>query len=186
MTQYHFTAWPDHGVPDYATPILAFHRRVRAQHHPSRGPMVVHCRYASVWMCVKFHTYMHSFPTPSQPSAGVGRTGTFIVIDHILEQIEKEKVVDIPGAITKIRQKRMKMVQTHVRTFSLLLLCVVHSLCLQSRSSSHSSMMLSWSRSRVETHRLQPPIWGWTLLRWRRETPRNRAMVSSTSSRLCH
>ena len=47
-------------------------------------------------------------------SAGVGRTGTFITIDNVLEQIEKEKVVDIPGAITKIRQKRMKMVQTHV------------------------------------------------------------------------
>ena len=44
----------------------------------------------------------------------MGRTGTFIVIDNILEQIEKEQVVDIPGAITKIRQKRMKMVQTHV------------------------------------------------------------------------
>ena len=48
------------------------------------------------------------------PSAGVGRTGTFIAIDNILEQIEKEQVVDIPGAITKIRQRRMKMVQTHV------------------------------------------------------------------------
>ena len=47
-------------------------------------------------------------------SAGVGRTGTFIVIDNILEQIEKEQVVDIPGAITKIRQRRMKMVQTDV------------------------------------------------------------------------
>ena len=44
VTQYHFTAWPDHGVPDYATSILAFHRRVKAHHHPSRGPMVVHCR----------------------------------------------------------------------------------------------------------------------------------------------
>ena len=44
----------------------------------------------------------------------MGRTGTFIAIDNILEQIEKEQVVDIPGAITKIRQRRMKMVQTHV------------------------------------------------------------------------
>ena len=49
-------------------------------------------------------------------SAGVGCTGTFIVIDNILEQIEKEQVVDIPGAITKIRQRRMKMVPTHVRS----------------------------------------------------------------------
>ena len=47
-------------------------------------------------------------------SAGVGRTGTYIAIDNVLEQIEKEQVVDIPGAITKIRQKRMKMVQTQL------------------------------------------------------------------------
>ena len=47
-------------------------------------------------------------------SAGVGRTGTLIAIDSVLEQIEKEQVVDIPGAITKIRQRRMKMVQTYV------------------------------------------------------------------------
>ena len=44
VTHFHFTAWPDHGVPDYATPILAFHRRVKNEHKPSKGPMVVHCR----------------------------------------------------------------------------------------------------------------------------------------------
>jgi len=44
VTQFHFTAWPDHGVPDYATPILAFHNRVRKEHKFSKGSMVVHCR----------------------------------------------------------------------------------------------------------------------------------------------
>ncbi len=47
-------------------------------------------------------------------SAGVGRTGTFICIDNILEQIKAENMVDIAGAITKIRCQRMKMVQTPV------------------------------------------------------------------------
>ena len=56
---------------------------------------------------------------PLAYSAGVGRTGTFIVIDHILEQIEKELIVDIPGAITKIRQRRMYMVQNHVSSQAL-------------------------------------------------------------------
>ena len=53
-------------------------------------------------------------------SAGVGRTGTFIAIDNILEQLEKEKIVDIPEAITKMRQRRMKMVQILVslRTYN--------------------------------------------------------------------
>ena len=44
VTQFHFTAWPDHGVPDYATPILTFHRRVMKEH--KSGPIVAHCRSA--------------------------------------------------------------------------------------------------------------------------------------------
>ena len=89
-TQYHFTIWPDHGVPDYASPILGFHNRVKSQHNPSKGPLLVHC------------------------SAGVGRTGTYIVIDNVLEQIAAEEVVDISGAIVKARNQRMKLVQTQV------------------------------------------------------------------------
>lgn len=69
-------------------------------------------------------------------SAGVGRTGTFIAIDNILEQIEKQKVVDIPRAITKIRQKRMKMVQTHVRPLALHVLLLAMVLANNYRSSS--------------------------------------------------
>ena len=48
-------------------------------------------------------------------SAGIGRTGTFIAIDNLLEQLEAEKIADVPGAITKMRQRRMKMVQNSVR-----------------------------------------------------------------------
>ena len=44
----------------------------------------------------------------------MGRTGTFITIDHVLEQVGKEGVVDIAGVINKIRQQRMKLVQTVV------------------------------------------------------------------------
>ena len=55
------------------------------------------------------HTYMHTH------SAGVGRTGTFITIDSVLEQVEKDGMVDIAGTVNKIRQQRMNMVQTVVR-----------------------------------------------------------------------
>eukprot|EP00731_Ephydatia_muelleri_P019051 Em0011g1091a len=90
VTQFHFTGWPDHGVPEYATSLLAFHRKVKCQHDGSKGPILVHC------------------------SAGVGRTGTLIAIDTVLEQIEKEGLVDIAGTIRKMRRQRMKMVQTPV------------------------------------------------------------------------
>ena len=87
---FHFTAWPDHGVPDYATPILGFHRRVQSQHKPSKGPILIHC------------------------SAGVGRTGTYIAIDNVLDQISVEGLIDISGTIVKSRNQRMKLVQTQV------------------------------------------------------------------------
>ena len=47
-------------------------------------------------------------------SAGVGRTGTYIAIDTLLDVIEKETEVDICGIIMRMRQQRMKMVQTVV------------------------------------------------------------------------
>ena len=44
VIQYHFTAWPDHGIPDYVAPMLAFHRRIKTEHKSMLGPMLVHCR----------------------------------------------------------------------------------------------------------------------------------------------
>ena len=46
MTQFHFTSWPDHGVPEYAGPILNYLCRMKAQMKVSRGPTLVHCRSA--------------------------------------------------------------------------------------------------------------------------------------------
>ena len=54
-------------------------------------------------------------------SAGIGRTGTYIAIDMALEKIENEGVVDISNIIVKMRNQRMKMVQTVVSVS-----CYVH------------------------------------------------------------
>nr|XP_043879824.1 receptor-type tyrosine-protein phosphatase S-like isoform X1 [Solea senegalensis] len=88
VRQFQFTAWPDHGVPEYPTPFLNFLRRVKACNPPDAGPIITHC------------------------SAGVGRTGCFIVIDAMLERIRHERTVDIYGHVTLMRSQRNYMVQT--------------------------------------------------------------------------
>ena len=59
----------------------------------------------------------------------MGRTGTFITIDNVLEQVEKEGVVDTAGTVSKIRQQRMIMVQTVVSTCTCVRVCVC--VCVQ-------------------------------------------------------
>lgn len=47
-------------------------------------------------------------------SAGVGRTGSFIAIDSLMEQMDTEKVVDVYGFVAQMRKQRNYMVQTEV------------------------------------------------------------------------
>ena len=44
VRQFHFLVWPDHGVPQYATNLLSFRKRILKYHPEKRGPMTVHCR----------------------------------------------------------------------------------------------------------------------------------------------
>uniref|UniRef100_A0A8C8SJN0 protein-tyrosine-phosphatase n=1 Tax=Pelusios castaneus TaxID=367368 RepID=A0A8C8SJN0_9SAUR len=88
LKQFHFTGWPDHGVPYNATGLLSFIRRVKLSNPPSAGPIVVHC------------------------SAGAGRTGCYIVIDIMLDMAEREGVVDIYNCVKALRSRRINMVQT--------------------------------------------------------------------------
>uniref|UniRef100_A0A6G1SL08 protein-tyrosine-phosphatase n=1 Tax=Aceria tosichella TaxID=561515 RepID=A0A6G1SL08_9ACAR len=88
IRQFQFTAWPDHGVPDHPTSFLMFLRRTKVSNPPEAGPMVVLC------------------------SAGVGRTGCFIVIDSMIERLKKENTIDIYGHVTSLRAQRNYIVQT--------------------------------------------------------------------------
>ncbi|XP_038066631.1 uncharacterized protein LOC119736688 [Patiria miniata] len=87
LTQFHYTTWPDMKPPE-SSPLLQFVRRVRAADASQHGPMVVHC------------------------SAGVGRTGTFITLDSMLEMAEAEGQVDVLKFVRDMRDQRFLMVQT--------------------------------------------------------------------------
>uniref|UniRef100_A0A6A7G379 protein-tyrosine-phosphatase n=1 Tax=Hirondellea gigas TaxID=1518452 RepID=A0A6A7G379_9CRUS len=95
---FHFTAWPDHGVPSDPGCVLNFLHDVNKRQDellsPSRGPIVVHC------------------------SAGIGRTGTFIVLDMILRQIARQGLdceLDIQRTILLVRSQRSGLVQTEAQ-----------------------------------------------------------------------
>ena len=85
---YQFTEWPDHRVPADKLCMIAFIKHIRQFHPPEGPPLVVHC------------------------SAGVGRTGTFIVLDAMLQMMEQEGTLNIYEYVMSIREQRMRMVQT--------------------------------------------------------------------------
>ena len=89
IVQYQFTSWPDHGTPAHnITPVLSFIKKSSAACQESDGPLLVHC------------------------SAGVGRTGTYIVIDAMLKQLKSKGEINIQSYLSHIRHQRPFLVQT--------------------------------------------------------------------------
>ncbi|XP_058856001.1 receptor-type tyrosine-protein phosphatase V-like isoform X1 [Acipenser ruthenus] len=90
VSHFYYTAWPDCGVPRTPASMTSFTEHVREQLNKTEGagPTVVHC------------------------SAGVGRTGTFITLDWLLQQLKSGSAVDVPGIVHKLRRSRCLMVQT--------------------------------------------------------------------------
>ena len=87
----HYTAWPAHGVPQNAMSLINFICHVRKLHPPSSDqPLLVHC------------------------SAGVGRTGTFILLDAMMQEMRSHGSLSVYQFLRSLRGQRMKMVQTQV------------------------------------------------------------------------
>lgn len=91
ICQFHYTTWPDHGVPDSVHPILELVRLVREVQPAEDKPILVHC------------------------SAGCGRTGTICCIDYVWGLLRRGKLnadFNLCSIISEMRQQRMAMVQT--------------------------------------------------------------------------
>ena len=100
--QYHFTNWSDYKAPECSTGLLRFLHTLRELDEYNNHTVVIHCRYSNPI----FFFYQNI------SSAGVGRTGTFIAIDGMLDQSEKESQVDIYGFVSGLRRQRNLMVQS--------------------------------------------------------------------------
>ncbi|KAK6628641.1 Tyrosine-protein phosphatase 10D [Polyplax serrata] len=88
IRHFHFTTWPDFGVPSPPQTLVRFVRAFRERVGTEQKPIVVHC------------------------SAGVGRSGTFIALDRILQSMKTSDTVDIFGIVWQMRKERVWMVQT--------------------------------------------------------------------------
>ncbi|XP_044163802.1 receptor-type tyrosine-protein phosphatase delta-like isoform X2 [Acropora millepora] len=120
VSQYHYTIWPDHGVPSCATSVLTFVRKASGSNPPDAGPMVVHC------------------------SAGVGRTGTFIVVDAMLQRIAAEKTVDVFGYVMSLRCDRNIMVQVEEQYV------FIHEVLLEAIHSGYTEVRANDLRSHIK------------------------------------
>ncbi|KAI1894102.1 hypothetical protein AGOR_G00112370 [Albula goreensis] len=93
ILHFHYTTWPDFGVPESPASFLNFLFKVRESGSltPDHGPAVVHC------------------------SAGIGRSGTFSLVDTCLVLMDKRKdpsAVDIQKVLLDMRKYRMGLIQT--------------------------------------------------------------------------
>ena len=91
----HFSSWPDFGEPEHTASFLKFLNECKKRNifdSNQYGPPIVHC------------------------SAGVGRSGTFILVDSMIEtyKIYGEKVpIKVSNLLAELRTYRMGLVQTH-------------------------------------------------------------------------
>ncbi|KAM4676019.1 phosphatidylinositol phosphatase PTPRQ [Discoglossus pictus] len=118
VRQCNFTSWPEHGVPENATALIHFVKMVRGNRPHENTPTIVHC------------------------SAGVGRTGVFVALDHLVQHINHHDFVDIYGLVAELRSERMCMVQ-NLAQYIFLHQCVVD--LLASKGSNQAICFVNYS-----------------------------------------
>ncbi|XP_026471898.1 tyrosine-protein phosphatase 69D-like [Ctenocephalides felis] len=86
--QYHFLVWKDFMAPEHPHGILKFIKRMNEAYSFEHGPILIHC------------------------SAGVGRTGTLVALDNLLQQLKEEGQVAIFNTVCDMRHQRNFLVQS--------------------------------------------------------------------------
>ncbi|XP_067947062.1 receptor-type tyrosine-protein phosphatase kappa-like [Watersipora subatra] len=126
ITHFNYLSWPDHGVPDIEM-FVSFHRLISSRISNSKTqPLLVHC------------------------SAGVGRTGTYIALDYLLDQAAAEGVVDAFECVSEMRTRRPCMIQT-VEQYELL-----HDALYESLSTAKFNCQPTDIEARMAKHLQQP------------------------------
>ncbi|XP_067947089.1 receptor-type tyrosine-protein phosphatase mu-like [Watersipora subatra] len=126
ILHFYYLSWPDHGVPDIEL-FVSFHRLIKASIHLGRTqPLLVHC------------------------SAGVGRTGTYVALDYLLDQAEAEGVVDVFECLKEMRSRRPCMIQT-VDQYELL-----HDALSEALATQNFPCQPTEVESKISMHKLQP------------------------------
>ncbi|KAF6038291.1 hypothetical protein EB796_003402 [Bugula neritina] len=87
LSHFNYLSWPDHGVPDDLSSYVAFYFKIKSLVSHSTNPLLIHC------------------------SAGVGRTGTYIALEYLIQQAKREDAVDVFGCVEAMRKRRPCMVQ---------------------------------------------------------------------------
>nr|XP_045622651.1 receptor-type tyrosine-protein phosphatase epsilon-like isoform X3 [Procambarus clarkii] len=94
VKQYQYTAWPDHGVPQNPYGLAQMIKHITKE--PATGPFTVHCRYV---------------PVTVHCSAGIGRTGTVLLVLEMLEQLNTSQYIDPHQALLNLRNGRPRLVE---------------------------------------------------------------------------
>uniref|UniRef100_A0A671PL07 Receptor-type tyrosine-protein phosphatase O-like n=1 Tax=Sinocyclocheilus anshuiensis TaxID=1608454 RepID=A0A671PL07_9TELE len=113
VLHFNYTSWPDHGVPtvNAIESILQFVQIVRQQVNRTKGPIVF------------------------QFKSGVGRTGSFIALDRLMQHIQEHEYVDVLGLVSDMRSHRLSMVQTEEQYVFI-----------------HQCVLLMWKKKKQQTH----------------------------------
>lgn len=90
ISQYHYLVWKDFMAPEHPHGIIKFIRQINSVYSVQRGPILVHC------------------------SAGVGRTGTLVALDSLMQQLDEENQVSIFNTVCDMRHQRNFLVQSLV------------------------------------------------------------------------